>query len=142
MGTTRLSSSQPGCKVCSNTNIDSARRPKLSAETFITDHHSLSGFLFTDALSHEALCRYILTPISIFPLENHPSPLSIASESPPLDKSLSAVGVNVLERQMKSTSISCQCSVPTQCIQGTDRVTKKQLKLSYFQRYRSSDFHE
>ena len=103
----------------------------------------MSWFLFTDALSHEALCRYILTPISIFPLENHPSPLlSIATESPPLDKSLSAVGVNVLERQMKSTSISCQCSVPTQCIQGTDRVTKKQLKLSYFQRYRSSDFHE
>ena len=47
MGTTRLSSSQPGCKVCSNTNIDSTNRPELSAETL----NWSQSFLFTDPLS-------------------------------------------------------------------------------------------
>ena len=133
-----------GCKVCSNTNIDSARRPKLSAQTFITDHHSLSWFLFTDAcVSHEAWCRCILTPISIFPLDNHPSPLSILYRyrvSSPWQKSVSGRG-NCF-RKTNEVHVNFLPVFRSNTMYSGYRVTKKQLKLSYFQRYRSSGFHE
>lgn len=127
-----------GSKVCSNTNIDSARRPKLSAETFITDHHSLSWFLFTDAVCLMRPYVGAFWPRSPFSLlTTIHLPLYRYRVSSPWQKSVSGRGKCFRETNEVHVNF-----LPEFRFNTIYSGLPKKVKTVIFQRYRSSGFHE